>query len=111
MRKSLVKWLKYRFLKMYQDILTLLVKYCIFFQNKLGFRKRVAINMLTKLTRKREGNFEITDMADERGMGAGQMLTLADKGGGGVLTPPLLADIICEQPLIWSTSPTGIQKF
>ena len=27
------------------------------------------------------------------------MLTLADKGVGGVWTPPLWADIICEQPL------------
>ena len=29
-------------------------------------------------------------------MGVGQGLT---KGGGGVWTPPFLADIICEQPL------------
>ena len=27
------------------------------------------------------------------------MLTMADKGGKGVWTPPFLADIICEQPL------------
>ena len=27
------------------------------------------------------------------------MLTMADKGGGGVWTPPFLADLICEQPL------------
>ena len=32
----------------------------------------------------------------------GEMLTLADKGGRGVLTPPFLADKICEQPLITS---------
>ena len=30
----------------------------------------------------------------------GQFLTLADKGGGGVWTPPFLADVICEQPLM-----------
>ena len=28
------------------------------------------------------------------------MLTMAYKGGRGVWTPPFLADIICEQPLI-----------
>ena len=28
------------------------------------------------------------------------MLTMADKGGGGVWTPSFLADIICEQPLM-----------
>ena len=27
------------------------------------------------------------------------MLTMADKGGRGGLDPPILADIICEQPL------------
>ena len=27
------------------------------------------------------------------------MMTMADKGGRGVWTPPFLADIICEQPL------------
>ena len=31
--------------------------------------------------------------------GVGQFLTLADKGGRGVWTPPFLADVICEQPL------------
>ena len=31
--------------------------------------------------------------------GFGQILTLADKGGGGVWTPKFLADIICEHPL------------
>ena len=60
------------------------------------------LNMLTKLTRKKGG-------------GVGQMLTLADKGGRGGRGnahigiqrgergsgPPFLADIICEQPLIW----------
>ena len=30
----------------------------------------------------------------------GQMLTIDDKGGGGVLKRPNLADIICEQPLM-----------
>ena len=33
------------------------------------------------------------------GWGVGEMLTMADKGWRGVLDPPLLADIICEQPL------------
>ena len=28
------------------------------------------------------------------------MLTIADEGGGGVYEPPILADVICEQPLI-----------
>ena len=32
----------------------------------------------------------------------GEMLTLADKGGRVVSTPPFLADKICEQPLITS---------
>ena len=27
------------------------------------------------------------------------MLTKADEGGGGVYDPPILADVICEQPL------------
>ena len=29
------------------------------------------------------------------------MLTLPDKGGRGGMDPPILADIICEQPLIF----------
>ena len=33
------------------------------------------------------------------GGGVGEMLTMADKGGRGVLDPPFLADIICEKPL------------
>ena len=33
------------------------------------------------------------------GGGVGEMLTMADKGGGAVWTPPLMADIICKQPL------------
>ena len=32
--------------------------------------------------------------------GVGEMLTMADEGGRGVLTPQFSADIICEQPLI-----------
>ena len=39
-------------------------------------------------------------MADEGGRGVGEMLTLADEGGRGVWTPPFLADIIFEQPLM-----------
>ena len=38
-------------------------------------------------------------MADEGGVGVGEMLTLADKGGRRGVDPPFLADIICEQPL------------
>ena len=33
------------------------------------------------------------------GGGVWEMLTMADKGGGEVWTPPFLADIICEQSL------------
>ena len=36
--------------------------------------------------------------ADEGGGGVSQMLTIAD--GGGVQEPLILADVICEQPLI-----------
>ena len=38
--------------------------------------------------------------ADEGGGGVSQMLTMADGGGRGVQEPPILADVICEQPLI-----------
>ena len=38
-------------------------------------------------------------IADEGGGGVSQMLTIADEGGGGVYEPPILADVICEQPL------------
>ena len=34
------------------------------------------------------------------GGGVSQMLTIADGGGRGVQEPPILADVICEQPLI-----------
>ena len=33
------------------------------------------------------------------GRGVGQFIILADKGEGGGLDPPFLADIMCEQPL------------
>ena len=39
-------------------------------------------------------------MANKGGRGAGEMLTMADKGGRGS-GPPFLADIICEQSLIY----------
>ena len=32
--------------------------------------------------------------------GVSQKLTIADEGGEGVYEPPILADVICEQPLI-----------
>ena len=35
--------------------------------------------------------------ADEGGEGVSQMLTIADRGGR-VYEPPILADVICEQP-------------
>ena len=38
-------------------------------------------------------------LVEKLGRGFWQMLTLADKEGGGRLEPPFLADIICEQPL------------
>ena len=38
-----------------------------------------------------------TMISDKGGGGVGQFLT--DKGGRGFLTPPFLADIMCEQPL------------
>ena len=37
-------------------------------------------------------------LSDKGGRGVGQFFTLA--GGGWVWTPPLLADVICEEPLI-----------
>ena len=37
-------------------------------------------------------------IADEGGMS--HMLTIADGGGRGVQEPLILADVICEQPLI-----------
>ena len=40
-----------------------------------------------------------TETSDKGGGKVGQFLILADKGGGGVWTPPFLADIVCEQPL------------
>ena len=42
----------------------------------------------------------LADMAEEGRRGAWEMLTLADKGGGGFWTPPFIAHITCEQPLI-----------
>ena len=44
--------------------------------------------------------------SDKEGEGGGQFLTLADKWGGVVLTPPFLADVICEQPLIFTFEKT-----
>ena len=38
-------------------------------------------------------------IADEGGRGVSQKLTIADEGGGGFYEPPILADVICEQPL------------
>ena len=38
--------------------------------------------------------------SDIGGRGVGQFLPLADKGRRGVWTPPFLADVICEQPLV-----------
>ena len=38
--------------------------------------------------------------AGEGGGGVSQMLTIADGRGRGVQEPLILADIICEQPLI-----------
>ena len=40
--------------------------------------------------------------ADEGGVS--QMLTIADGGGGGVQEPLILAEVICEQPLIAATN-------
>ena len=37
---------------------------------------------------------------DEGGVGAREMLTMADKGGRRGLDPLIFAGIICEQPLI-----------
>ena len=38
-------------------------------------------------------------MADKGGGGVKEMQTMADKGGRRGLDPPFLADIVCEQPL------------
>ena len=47
-----------------------------FFPNKNRlFGKRVALNMLTKLTWKREGVWGNADIADKGGRGVGEMLT------------------------------------
>jgi hypothetical protein len=71
-----------------------------FFQQKNRlFRKRVALNMFTKLTQKGRGGSANADKADKGEGGVGEMLTMADKGGSGGLDPPFLTDIICEQPL------------
>ena len=57
--------------------------------------------MFTKLTQKRKGGGSANaDKLTKGGGGVGELLTMADKGGRGVWTPPLLADIICEEPLI-----------
>ena len=40
--------------------------------------------------------------------GVGEMLTVADEGGSGGLTPPFLAKIICEQPLMKQESFMGL---
>ena len=56
--------------------------------------------MLTGLTKGEGGVGEMLTMADKGGGGVGEMLTMAEEGWRGVWTPPFLADIICEQPLI-----------
>ena len=67
---------------------------------KMFFRKRVALNMFTKLTQKRKGGGSANaDKLTKGGGGVGEMLTMAYKGGRGVCTPSFLTDIICEQPL------------
>ena len=63
------------------------------------FQKEGAMNMSTKLTRQREGGWTNADMADKEEGWIREILTLADKGRTGIWDPPLLADIICEQPL------------
>ena len=68
------------------------------------FRKWVALNMFTKLTQNRKGGSTNADKAGKGGRGVGEMLTMADKGGRVSLDPPppFLADIICEQPPIYT---------
>ena len=48
-------------------------------------------------------------MADEGRTGVGEMLTMADEGGRGVWAP-ILADIICEQPLMQDRQKTDRHK-
>ena len=54
---------------------------------------------------KGKGDGQMLTLADKGGRGGGcrKMLIMSDKGGRGVKTPPLLDDIICEQPLKLST--------
>ena len=48
-----------------------------------------------------EGRGALAYADKARGAWVGQKVTLADKGGGAVLSPPpFLADMICEQPLL-----------
>ena len=60
----------------------------------------MTLNMLRKMMRLREGGLPNSDMADKGGRGGGMMRTLADKWGGDVWTPPVLADILSEQTLM-----------
>ena len=44
------------------------------------------------------------------GGGVSQLLTITDEGGGGVHTPPNMADIICEQSLT-TDRPTDTDRY
>ena len=59
------------------------------------FRKKVALNIMTKLTQEREGGWANADMADKGSRGGGRNSDIA----GGVWTLAFWDDIICEEPL------------
>ena len=78
----------------------ILSKILYFLPEKLFIQEEGTLNMLTKLTRQREGSWENADMAHKGGSGGlkkcWHWLTKGEGGSG----PPFFADIICEQPLI-----------
>ena len=75
------------------------MRYCIFFQTNWLFRKRVALNMLTKLTWQREGGLGKCWHGWQRGEGGWANTDIDWQRGRSGLDPPFLADIICKQPL------------